>query len=140
VISYFLPYSEAVSKANRGQDDAPDLWVRAHKQGAKAAELVRRFLKKNLTEDHISVFVPFHDKRYRNKSLIANWSERHVAFISGLGTFGLHKNLITEKGSSGRLDSLITDHDFTPPSAPMRASTTAASTAMPAWDAVLWAR
>jgi epoxyqueuosine reductase QueG len=113
VISYFLPYSDDVSKANRGKDDAPDLWVKAHKQGAKAEELVRRFLEKKLAADNIAVFVPFHDKRYRNKSLVSNWSERHVAYISGLGTFGLHKNLITEKGSSGRVCSLITDHDFT---------------------------
>jgi epoxyqueuosine reductase QueG len=112
VISYFLPYSGAVSKANRGQEDAPDLWVKAHKQGAKAEELVRRFVEKTLTADNVAAFVPFHDKRYRNRTLVSNWSERHVAFISGLGTFGLNKNLITEKGSSGRLCSVITDHDF----------------------------
>jgi epoxyqueuosine reductase QueG len=37
-----------------------------------------------------------------------------VAFISGLGTFGLHKSLITEKGCAGRLDSVITDYEFAP--------------------------
>ncbi|MFX1477043.1 MAG: hypothetical protein ACFFCI_02820 [Promethearchaeota archaeon] len=36
------------------------------------------------------------------------WSHKHVAYIAGLGKFGLHKMLITEKGCCGRLGSLIT--------------------------------
>jgi epoxyqueuosine reductase QueG len=42
------------------------------------------------------------------------WSERHVAFIAGVGTFGLHRSLITEKGSSGRIGSVVTTLDLTP--------------------------
>ena len=114
VISYFLPYSGTVSKANYGKDEAPALWLQAHRQGAKAAELVRRFIERRLTELNVRVVVPFHDSRYKTGTLVSNWSERHVAFISGLGTFGLHKNLITALGSAGRLDSVITDHDFAP--------------------------
>ena len=37
------------------------------------------------------------------------WSERHVAFISGLGTFGLSRGLITKKGMAGRFCSIVTD-------------------------------
>ena len=114
VISYFLPYSKEVSKANYGTEDSPALWLLAHQEGATAAELVRRFIGKSLASVDAKAFVPFHDSRYRNKKLVSNWSERHVAFVSGLGTFGLHKSLITEKGSSGRLDSIITDLEFAP--------------------------
>ena len=39
----------------------------------------------------------------------SNWSERHVAFASGLGTFSLHEGLITEVGCNIRLTSIITD-------------------------------
>ena len=38
----------------------------------------------------------------------SNWSERHVAYIAGLGTFGLSRGLITEKGMAGRFGSLVT--------------------------------
>ena len=44
---------------------------------------------------------------------VSNWSERHAAFIAGLGTFSLSKHLITEKGVSGRFGSLITDLPLT---------------------------
>ncbi len=39
----------------------------------------------------------------------SNWSERHVAFICGLGIFGLSKGLITEKGIAGRFGSIVTN-------------------------------
>ena len=38
----------------------------------------------------------------------SSWSERHVAFVCGLGTFGLSKGLITEKGICGRFGSVVT--------------------------------
>ena len=44
----------------------------------------------------------------------SNWSERHVAYISGLGTFSLSKGIITEKGMAGRLISLVTDAALPP--------------------------
>lgn len=37
------------------------------------------------------------------------WSERHIAFAAGLGTFSLHEGLITEVGCNVRLASVITD-------------------------------
>ncbi len=44
------------------------------------------------------------------------WSERHIAFAAGLGTFSLHEGLITEVGCNIRLTSVITDAplDVTP--------------------------
>jgi epoxyqueuosine reductase len=37
------------------------------------------------------------------------WSERHMAFAAGLGTFSLHEGLITEAGCNVRMTSVITD-------------------------------
>jgi len=39
----------------------------------------------------------------------SNWSERHIAFSAGVGTFGLHAALITEAGCNVRLGSIVTD-------------------------------
>ncbi|MFX1599117.1 MAG: hypothetical protein ACFFB6_00815 [Promethearchaeota archaeon] len=39
----------------------------------------------------------------------STWSERHIAFASGLGTFSLHEGLITEIGCNIRLASIVTD-------------------------------
>lgn len=39
----------------------------------------------------------------------SNWSERHIAFAAGLGTFSLHEGLITEVGCNIRLASVVTN-------------------------------
>ena len=39
----------------------------------------------------------------------STWSERHIAFAAGLGTFSLHEGLITDVGCNIRLASVITD-------------------------------
>jgi len=41
--------------------------------------------------------------------VVSRWSERHIAFAAGLGTFSLHEALITEAGCNVRLVSVITD-------------------------------
>jgi hypothetical protein len=41
------------------------------------------------------------------------WSERHIAFAAGLGTFSLHEGLITEAGCNIRVTSVITDAPLT---------------------------
>lgn len=42
----------------------------------------------------------------------SNWSERHIAFAAGLGTFSLHDGLITEVGCNVRFGSIITNAPF----------------------------
>jgi epoxyqueuosine reductase len=39
----------------------------------------------------------------------STWSERHIAFAAGIGTFSLHEALITEAGCNVRLASVITN-------------------------------
>lgn len=39
----------------------------------------------------------------------SNWSERHIAFAAGLGTFSLSETFITDLGCNIRLTSVITD-------------------------------
>jgi len=42
-------------------------------------------------------------------NIYATWSERHMAFAAGLGTFSLHEGFISEIGCNIRLTSVITD-------------------------------
>jgi epoxyqueuosine reductase QueG len=41
--------------------------------------------------------------------LASTWSERHLAFAAGLGTFSLHEGFISEAGCNIRLASVLTD-------------------------------
>ncbi|MFC2070768.1 epoxyqueuosine reductase, partial [Chloroflexota bacterium] len=49
------------------------------------------------------------------KGPYSNWSERHIAFAAGQGTFSLSDGFITERGIAHRCGSVVTDL-FLPPS------------------------
>lgn len=50
---------------------------------------------------------------YRDQ-VISHWSFRHFAYAAGLGTFGVNHMLITEKGCSGRVNTVVTNLDAIP--------------------------
>jgi len=52
---------------------------------------------------------PFFEWINTDHGVRVNWSERHVAYASGLGTFGLNGLLITSKGCAHYLGSVVCD-------------------------------
>ena len=49
------------------------------------------------------------DQRIAFPTMSSNWSERHSAYVCGLGTFGMSTNIITKIGTAGRFITIITD-------------------------------
>ena len=62
----------------------------------------------------VAVVPPTHN--FDEKILMSNWSHRHMAYVAGIGRFGHHNLLITEKGCTGRLGSFVVDVELTPTS------------------------
>jgi len=115
VISYFLPFDMRVRSTNRKNYNEPsNEWLYARIEGEELNNMVRKFLANSIIDMGGMAIVPSHDSRYGTIDRRSNWSERHVAYIAGLGTFGLAKNLITEKGCAGRFGSVITDIEIKP--------------------------
>lgn len=56
----------------------------------------------------------FEIKEMPGSSLAANWSERHIAYACGLGTFGLNGLMITSRGCAVYLGSVVCDRALTP--------------------------
>jgi len=44
--------------------------------------------------------------------LMARWSHKHIAYLTGLGRFGVNAQFITPSGCAGRLGSLVTDAEL----------------------------
>jgi len=59
--------------------------------------------------DHIREFSRARSEKY---GIASKWSHRHVAFASGLGTFGLSDGLITKKGKAVRFTTIIIESDI----------------------------
>jgi len=115
VISFFLPYTQRVKKSNAADFSWPSLeWFHARIEGQEFVDALAVHLLQLLKNEGYDGVVPSIDPRFKigagllNK-FTSNWSERHVAFACGLGTFGLSKAMITKAGIAGRFGSIITD-------------------------------
>lgn len=131
VVSFFLPFSETVRSSNRLDLTWPSQeWLYGRIEGQMFINKLCLHLQSGLAQAGYSSIVPAIDPRFRantepDKSAsngdcepmgayTSNWSERHAAFICGLGTFGLSKGLITAKGIAGRFGSIITELELSP--------------------------
>jgi len=116
VISFFLPYTAQVNAANAKDCLWPaDEWLHGRYEGQSLLRQLSEYLVGILTEAGYKSVAPSSDPRAamgnaeKNIRFTSNWSERHVAYACGLGTFGLSKGFITKKGMSGRLGSVLTE-------------------------------
>jgi epoxyqueuosine reductase QueG len=118
VIVYFLPFSERVRQANRKQGVAATEWLYGRIEGEQFSVGLRQYLLAALQAAGCQAVAPSLDPRFAVTQRRSNWSERHVAFVAGLGTFSLSRSMITKKGSAGRFGSVIVDLPLEPTSRP----------------------
>jgi len=134
VVSMFFPFTEEVRKANRRQSTDPSAeWLHGRIEGEAYLHTFITALSRWFREQGVSTCVPMTDPRFlavhngnrfheygcvTEKTFGSNWSERHAAYVCGLGTFGLSKGLITEKGIAGRFTSVILDAAIEPDQRP----------------------
>lgn len=118
VVSYFLPFSEEVRVSNRLPGLPSEEWCRARIGGEEFNVTVRKFLVSFLQSlggrAVAPPLAPGYLVDYTPGAMRSNWSERHVAYVAGLGTFGLSASLITSRGAAGRLGSVVTDLELEP--------------------------
>ncbi len=109
VVSYFLPFSREICEANRVEEWPAKEWLYGRIEGEEFNNLLRQALVDSVKEAGGEAVAPSLDSRFKRSDLRSNWSERHAAYIAGLGTFSLSKSLITENGCAGRYGSIVTD-------------------------------
>lgn len=107
VISYFLPFTAEVREANRIMGLPAREWLYGRIEGEQFNNALREFLVHYFSGNGYEVIAPALNDRFKVINRRSNWSERHAAYIAGLGTFSLSCSLITRKGSAGRLGSVI---------------------------------
>lgn len=108
VVAYFLPFDEETVKSNVKGETSSRKWVQAYLETNKLIQDLGLHMKSHLEGlGHAAINTPV-THNFDPEELISDWSHRHVAFIAGLGRFGLNNMLITKKGCCGRLGSLIT--------------------------------
>ena len=114
VLSYFLPFSREVREANRGMGQPAREWLYGRIEGELFNKALSAFLADWFHKQGHAALVPATDARLQVVHRRSNWSERHVAYAAGLGTFGLSCSFITRQGSAGRLGSVVVTAPLTP--------------------------
>lgn len=121
VISLFLPHPEELTASNEVDPIQPSYpWLFARVEGQQHLMAMGCCVRDALIAEGYQAVVPVADPRYMMKvapmqtdipipTWSSNWSERHVGFVTGLGTFGRMTNFISKKGASGRIVSIVTD-------------------------------
>lgn len=115
VISVFLPYSDEIKNANsKSVSNVAVEWLHGRVEGQQFLLQTGLYLKKLIESQGYKAVIPFLDNNFwlvetHEEGYTSNWSERHVAFVCGLGTFSLSRSMITKAGSAGRFISIVTD-------------------------------
>ena len=114
VISWILPAVEETRKSNRAETHVPSrLWSHTRWYGEKCNEELRAHVAGFLADMGYLAAAPMLQPYFRTyaneKGLYSNWSERHVAYAAGHGTFGLSDGLITERGIAHRCGNVVTN-------------------------------
>jgi len=113
VISWVMPQKEATKLDNRKETTYPaERWARARIFGEKFNEKLRSHVAATLNEAGFPAIAPSLSPEWKFKQseeyvFASTWSERHAAYASGLGTFGLCDGLITPVGKAMRTGSVV---------------------------------
>lgn len=118
VITYFLPFEESIPISNMNGRNSSQEWAIAYIETNKMIGKLNDFLIDTIKEmdNKAAKLDPKLNIDY--EKLTSIWSNRHVAYIAGLGTFGLNNMLITKNGCCGRLGNIITDLEIKPTARP----------------------
>ena len=113
VISWILPQREATKADNRKEDFYPsERWARARIFGEEVNKKLREHVVASMESEGYQAVAPSLTPQFSIRispkyGLASTWSERHAAFASGLGTFGLCDGLITPVGKAMRTASVV---------------------------------
>ena len=122
VVSVFLPFGRQLVEANANGPSPTPAWCRAYTEGNQCLDVLVTAVAKAIQHCGFKVEVHrgshhltnLHEPNVDPSLLTSAWSQRHVAHIAGLGTFGINNLLITAKGAAGRFASLVTDMPLRP--------------------------
>jgi ferredoxin len=119
VISWILPVARETRESNREQITAPSrLWAYTKYYGEKFNNALRKHIVEMLTiRGYMTTapeIQPYFKIQTNEKGRFSNWSERHIAYVAGHGTFSLSDGFITERGIAHRCGSVVIDLKLPP--------------------------
>lgn len=117
VIAYILPITEQTRRENgRSKERPSERWANTRLFGEEFNRKLQSHIVTLLEDQGFQAVAPeLDDELFRvfmddKVGLTSVWSQRHIAFSAGLGTFGLSDGLITSVGKAHRIGSVVVNH------------------------------
>ena len=110
VISYYIPFTEELAALNMNVEGnlAAQEWSDAYNLTNTMIQDINQYVADFLNEMGYRAVSPT-GVVFDKERILSNWSQRHIAYAAGLGTFGINNMLISEKGCCGRYGSVVAD-------------------------------
>ena len=118
VLAIAFSQTQKTKEANAKETKDPaDRWVVSRGKWEVMMEDISEKIVMELEQKGIRAVAIDHIKEFSRKAsekygVASKWSHRHVAFISGLGTFGQCDGLITKKGKAVRFTTILMESDL----------------------------
>jgi epoxyqueuosine reductase QueG len=112
IISFFIPFQEYISKSNIKGIMASEEWAITYIKTNDLIEKINDNIELLMAKNGYKTGKIPATHNFDDKKLISNWSHRHIAYIAGIGTFGINNMLITKNGCCGRFGSILINYEF----------------------------
>lgn len=112
VIVFFIPFTPEFVRENRKGDRPCRNWGLAYVETNALIGRINRELGNILEMKGFKSGLTPATHNFNEIKLMARWSHKHLAYLAGLGRFGVHHMLITPAGCAGRFGSMVTEADL----------------------------
>ena len=115
VLSWFLPFLPEIGRNNLEGSLCSSQWANAYLVTNEMAAWVNEQLINNIRNEFgAEAAIPADAGMISMENPRSRWSQRHVAYLAGHGTFGKNNMLISDEGAVGRYFSIVTNLDAEP--------------------------
>jgi epoxyqueuosine reductase QueG len=114
IVSFFIPFTKELIMGNKEHPYVSREWVESYIETNQLIREIYEYMERRLKEYKVKVVWEIPQPNFDDEKLMSTWSQRHIAYIAGIGTFGINNLLITEKGCAGRYGSFIIDYFIEP--------------------------
>ena len=113
VVSFFLPFDRGLVRKNRAErEEVAAEWALAYIETNRLIGAVVEGLIRELAAVGVRARGEPATDNFDRVRLTCSWSHKSVAVAAGLGSFGVHRLVITDSGCAGRFGSVVLDHEL----------------------------
>jgi epoxyqueuosine reductase QueG len=112
IISFFVPFHKNIVLSNINGTIVSAEWALTYIKTNDLIKTISDKIEELMEQNGYKVGKIPATHNFDKDKLISNWSHRHIAYIAGIGSFGINNMLITNNGCCGRFGSIIINYEL----------------------------